>query len=48
MSIPFSVFGTGWPLAVGITAEWDSAGVIIGKLAIIALLVVSERVLRRG
>ncbi len=39
MSIPFSVFGNGWPLAVGFATEWDSAGVIIGKLAVIALLV---------
>ncbi|MEP6810530.1 MAG: hemolysin family protein, partial [Chthoniobacterales bacterium] len=39
MSISSLVLATGWPLAAGITHEWDSAGVIIVKLGVIVLLV---------
>ncbi len=37
MSISSIVFV--WPLAAGITYEWDSGGVVLAKLAVIALLV---------
>ena len=39
MSISSFVFVTGWPLAAGIALEWDSGGVVLAKLAVIALLV---------
>ena len=39
MSISSFVFAAGWPLASGLTAEWDSGGVVFAKLAVIALLV---------
>ena len=39
VSISFFAVATCWPLAAAITHEWDSGGVIFGKLAVIALLV---------
>jgi CBS domain containing-hemolysin-like protein len=39
MSILSIVSVAGWPVAAGITHEWDSAGTIFWKLAIIAALV---------
>lgn len=39
MSISFFVLATGWPLAARIAHEWDSAGLILLKLGVIALLV---------
>jgi hypothetical protein len=39
MSILLTVSSTGWLLAAGLTHEWDSAGTIFWKLAIIAALV---------
>lgn len=40
MSISFFVLATGWPLAADLAQHWDSPGLIVGKLGVIALLVV--------
>ena len=39
MSISSFVFSACWPLAAGFAQEWDSPGLIVGKIAIILFLV---------
>ncbi len=39
MSISFFVFSAGWPLAAAIAQHWDSPGLLLTKLGVIALLV---------